>query len=781
MKKLIPLLVLLCVINGLYAQTTAYAGPDELVCKSSGSYTVYSSSASNYTSLMWVTTGTGSFSYGGGSLLIPTYTFGPDESGTVILILTAIGPSGYAKDSMNLTIQTSPMASAGPDSIITNTQIYPISGASVANAASVLWACIPAEAGTLNNNTIINPVFTPAIGFTGAVSLILTETAYLPCANVTDMAVLIVQNSGNNAPEVEDVTAATPEDTPIDICMTITDPDTGSVFSTFVYNGPFHGTMSQPLMNGNEMCFTYSPNLNYNGPETFFMLICDNGTPLLCDSVNISITVLPVNDPPQVNDDFTVTSANSTVAIPILDNDSDIDGSLVTSSIDLDLTTNGVQTSYAVASQGLFQVSPVTGMAWFTPDPGFVGNVTPVSYRVCDNGTPLPGQCGEATINVNVLQGPVVYAGVDTSIAYNQVYLINSSSAYNYLTLFWTSSGTGTFDNASILHPTYTPGASDIANGFVVLMLTADSAGIESSDSMVLIIIPEQAPLICSNVTAGGNTWQSAYSTLFYKPDCGPFILKDSVTSVLNQDFCFIQCPSGNYIFYAEPEFSLWNSFIPTYYGNVADWEEATVVNPGGGGAIDLLPVTNSGIGADSIYGNISIEGDNYSASGNAAGIVVLLYNSNNEPLKWTKTDNNGFYSFPLLPDGGYTVKPTITGYTTNARAVTLSGSSPTSIVNFVIEGNLITSLHNEESFISSLYPNPAADNIIVTITPDAPRIGNYKILDIRGKILIEQKSVNVNSRMIKINTAKLCNGSYFLKMQYINRSVSSKRFEILR
>ena len=50
----------------------------------------------------------------------------------------------------------------------------------------------------------------------------------------------------------------------------------------------------------------------------------------------------------------------------------------------------------------------------------------------------------------------------------------SETSAINYSSFSWTTSGNGIFTNASTLAPTYTPGTTDISAGQVTLRLTAN-------------------------------------------------------------------------------------------------------------------------------------------------------------------------------------------------------------------------------------------------------------------------------------------------------------------
>ena len=60
--------------------------------------------------------------------------------------------------------------------------------------------------------------------------------------------------------------------------------------------------------------------------------------------------------------------------------------------------------------------------------------------------------------------------------------------ATNYDNLQWTTSGDGTFDDATIAMPIYTPGAQDIANGQAILTITINGNGETMTDEMTVFI-----------------------------------------------------------------------------------------------------------------------------------------------------------------------------------------------------------------------------------------------------------------------------------------------------
>ena len=61
--------------------------------------------------------------------------------------------------------------------------------------------------------------------------------------------------------------------------------------------------------------------------------------------------------------------------------------------------------------------------------------------------------------------------------------------AIHYDNIQWTTSGDGTFDDASIVTPIYTPGAQDIANGQATLTLTINGGGETLTDEMTVFIV----------------------------------------------------------------------------------------------------------------------------------------------------------------------------------------------------------------------------------------------------------------------------------------------------
>ncbi len=95
------------------------------------------------------------------------------------------------------------------------------------------------------------------------------------------------------------------------------------------------------------------------------------------------------------------------------------------------------------------------------------------------------------TIVVTVNPLPIAFAGVDTSVCATS-FTLSSALAQNYSSLIWTTLGSGSFSNANIQNPTYSPSTTDISNGSVKLILSLSGlspCGM-TSDTITLTLIP---------------------------------------------------------------------------------------------------------------------------------------------------------------------------------------------------------------------------------------------------------------------------------------------------
>ena len=80
-----------------------------------------------------------------------------------------------------------------------------------------------------------------------------------------------------------------------------------------------------------------------------------------------------------------------------------------------------------------------------------------------------------------------IWAGPNEEICTGDNFMVEEAYGTAYATAEWTTAGTGSFNNTTVIHPIYTPSDDDLANGSVTLTLTLwDGSGYSVTDDMVL-------------------------------------------------------------------------------------------------------------------------------------------------------------------------------------------------------------------------------------------------------------------------------------------------------
>ncbi|WP_157632549.1 tandem-95 repeat protein, partial [Cochleicola gelatinilyticus] len=260
--------------------------------------------------------------------------------------------------------------------------------------------------GTVTVDPITGEVtYTPNPNFSG------TDTfEYQVCDDSTpalcDTAtVTVTVDEVNDAPVAEDDSETTSEDTPVTIDVANNDTDLDGVIdptSVVIVTAPTNGTVTVDPVTGE---VTYTPNPDFNGTDTFEYQICDDGTPVLCDTASVTITVDPINDGPVAVDDSETTLEDTPVTINVTANDTDLDGSIDPTSV----------TIVTAPTNGTVTVDPVTGEVTYTPNPDFTGTDT-FQYQVCDDGTPVICDIATVTVTVDpVNDAPIAMDDVSTT------------------------------------------------------------------------------------------------------------------------------------------------------------------------------------------------------------------------------------------------------------------------------------------------------------------------------------------------------------------------------
>ena len=199
-------------------------------------------------------------------------------------------------------------------------------------------------------------------------------------------------------PVADSQSVTTMEDMPLEISLMGSDPDP-LAYSTVT--GPSHGSLDGTAPN-----LTYTPNMNFNGSDSFTFKVND-GT-LDSALATVSITVTRVNDPPVANGDATTTQEDTpVVTIDVLANDTDIDNDTLT------------VTAVSQGTNGSVTINPDSTLS-YRPHANFYGSNV-FTYTISDD----KGRTDTARVNVTVNRvndAPVITSAPVTTATVGALY-----------------------------------------------------------------------------------------------------------------------------------------------------------------------------------------------------------------------------------------------------------------------------------------------------------------------------------------------------------------------
>ncbi|MFD1341817.1 Ig-like domain-containing protein [Litorisediminicola beolgyonensis] len=183
----------------------------------------------------------------------------------------------------------------------------------------------------------------------------------------------------NGAPIANDDLVETDEDTAliIDPLANDSDPE-GDTLTIVGLTQPANGTA---VLN-DDGTITYTPDPDFNGEDTIPYTITDGNGNIATGE--IVVTVNPINDDPVANDDAVETAEDTAITVPVLGNDTDVDGDTLTVT-DFGQPANGT----AVLNDD--------GTITYTPNADFTGEDT-IPYTVSDGN----GGTDEAVLTITV-------------------------------------------------------------------------------------------------------------------------------------------------------------------------------------------------------------------------------------------------------------------------------------------------------------------------------------------------------------------------------------------
>ncbi len=604
-------------VNIIYLPT-ADAGPDIPQICSGDSFTVSGATASNYSAINWTTSGSGTIT--NGNTLNPTYIVSENDAtlGTVTLTMevTSIDPcNSIVSDAMLVHITPDVIVDAGDAFSICEGSVINITTATASNYTALSWSS--SGNGTFAFGTTLTPTYTPSVEDieAGSVNLMLTGIGNPECEQKSDNVIItIYKNPTADAGPTKDICSI----------PTLIEGAVANHYSSLDWTTTGNGTFS----NGNTLTPTYTPSVNDVANGTVTLTLTAN--PINpCATPATSSIILNVHQAPEINagDDGTVCEGETF--------------SIISASVD-----HVTDVQWTTSGTGTF-ADPEIANTVYTPTAEDIalGNVT----------LTLTGSNASCTdvddyMVLTIQQMPQVFAGKDTSICENGIFVVSDADIHDYSSLSWIHDGTGTLTNTNTISPIYTAGPGDLAKGKVILTVSATAktpcSGIVND---VLVLDVKRLPtsyagvdtMICEseNYLVVGATASDYESVSWSSSGSGTFLNIGTLT--------------------------------PTYQPSQEDIDRGSVVlrlhakTPPCNDVTDqmtlsfaLLPVVNAGFDASINFGS--------SFEINTATI------SNHNGIKWTTT-GTGIFSDDAIIDPVYT--PSAQDFSTGYVFLRLTGT----------------------------------------------------------------------------------------------------------
>ena len=277
-------------------------------------------SAGTYVDGAWVLT---SAQLSGLTMTVPaTVTSSFTITATVTSTETATGD--VATTTSTLVFSPSNHAPVSSDASVTTAEDTSVSGkvlASDSDGNTLAYTLTTvASHGTVTLNSDGTYTYKPADNYNGSDSFVVTINDGHGGSTTSTVAVTVTPV--NDAPVSSNQSVTTKEEVSVTGAISATDAD-GDTLSYTISTGPTHGTLT---LNASTGAYTYTPTKDYNGSDTFTVVISDSHGGSTTSTVSVGIT--PVNDAPVSSDQQITTKEDTSVTGTI--SASDVDGDTLT-------------------------------------------------------------------------------------------------------------------------------------------------------------------------------------------------------------------------------------------------------------------------------------------------------------------------------------------------------------------------------------------------------------------------------------------------------------------
>ncbi len=513
-------------------------------------------------------------------------------------------------------------------------------------------------------------------------------------------------NQINHAPQIEPQGFTGDEDTPIIGQVIATDVENDALSYSLV-GLPANGTITLNSATGS---FVYTPNGNYNGPDSFVVTVTDdhgNST-----TTTIGLTVTPVNDAPVSSDQNLTTPEDTPVA-----------GQVVATDVEGDTLSYIISTT---ATSGTVTLNPATGAFVYTPSANFNGSdsfvvtvadgnggfttskinigVTPV------NDAPVSSDQNLTTPEDTPIPGQVVATDVDGDTL---TYAISSAATNGTVTLNPT---TGTF--------VYTPGANYNGSDAFVVTISDGQGGTTTSKINIGVTPVNDAPVSADqNLTTPEET---PIAGTVVASDVDGDTLSYSISSTATHGTVTLNPTTGAFVYTPSANYNGSDQFVVT----VSDGNGGTTTSTIN---IGVTPVNDAPVSADqnlftpedtAVSGQVLAtdpDGDvlSYSVTSSANHGNVTLDTATGSFIYTPSSNYNGSDSFTVTVNdgnGGVTTSVINIGVTPVNDAPTSGNQNLSTPQNTAINGSISASDPDGDTLTYSV--TGSASNGSITLNP---------------------------------------------------------------
>ncbi|MCK5839044.1 MAG: T9SS type A sorting domain-containing protein, partial [Bacteroidales bacterium] len=290
-------------------------------------------------------------------------------------------------------------------------------------------------------------------------------------------------------------------------------------------------------------------------------------------------------------------------------------------------------------------------------------------------------------------------------------------------------------------------------------------------------------------VTMGNSFVDMGMATLYQiDPISGEVFIIDLQPIDSAGYYFFFDIMEGDYLILAElmQGSAGYGEYLPTYYGDVLYWGDATVITlgePENPYNINLIPMDSYENGVADITGIIT-QGNRLFGDGTpVTDVEIILLSESNIALDYRYSSEDGEFDFSTLAYGTYKVYAEVPGKSTSPALIILDENNQSATIGFEItEGAVhvlsVNEMENPLLTIGEIFPNPVTDQAYIQVNLTESTLVEISIFNQMGqKVYSEMQNLEIGSHKIALNTEGLIRGVFVFSINTFNGPATVRKF----